>query len=63
MLRAIVRVLIDSQAWLYANQLKLQAKLSDPTAIVSEADFERWQAEWKQETAALIKEQEDHEQE
>lgn len=54
MLRSIIRVLIDSQAWLYANQLKLQARVESPGAIVTDEDFERWQDEWKRETAKLI---------
>jgi len=54
MIRAIIRVIIDAQAWLYANQLKLQARVESPGAIVTDEDFERWQDEWKRETAKLI---------
>lgn len=59
MLRSIIRVLIDSQAWLYANQLKLQAKVESPGTIVTDEDFERWQTEWKEETVRLIEMQDD----
>lgn len=58
MLRSIIRVLIDAQAWLYANQLKLQARIESPGTVVTDEDFERWQDEWKRETAKLIEEQE-----
>ena len=59
MIRAIIRVIIDAQAWLYANQLKLQARVESPGTVVTEEDFERWQDEWKRETAKLIEAQGD----
>lgn len=63
MIQAILRVIIDAQSWLYANQLKLQAKLDNPNAVVTDEDFERWQTEWKTETVKLIEGQEQSEQE
>lgn len=58
MTRAILRVVFDSMAWLYANQLKLQAKMNDPTTVVTEDQFALWENEWKRETTTLIQEQE-----
>lgn len=49
---SLVRVLIDGQAWLYANQLRLQ-KISEG-GTVTEAEFQKWQDDWKQETINLV---------
>lgn len=47
---ATLRVLIDGQAYIYALYKRQQAG----EAIITEADFQSFQDEWKQETAALI---------
>ena len=58
----LVKVLLDGQAWLYANQLKLQRKSEGME--VTHDQFREWEAEWKRTTADLImmEEQESNEQ-
>lgn len=52
MYKAIARVIIDGQAWLYANQLRLQAKMGNQET--SEETFKVWQDEWKAESSQQI---------
>lgn len=57
MLKAILKAIIDGQAWLYANQLRLQAKFDGGDHIViTEDQMEAWQDEWKTETDRIIRE-------
>lgn len=48
----ILKILIDGQAWLYANQLKLQHRMNG--AEVTEAQFKAWEDEWKRTTDELF---------
>ena len=56
MTAAVLRVIFDGMAWLYANQLKLQARLTDPNAVVTEEQFQAWRDEWANETRRQLRE-------
>lgn len=49
---AILRILFDGQAWLYANQLKLQRKIDGQET--TEKEFQAWENEWKETSTKLI---------
>lgn len=64
MLKALLKTIIDGQAWLYANQLRLQAKFDGGDHIViTEEQMETWQDEWKTETERIAIELGDEEDE
>lgn len=46
---ATLKVIIDGQAWLYANFLSSQAQ-----APVTQEQFEEYENDWKQSTAELV---------
>lgn len=51
-IEALIRIIIDGQAYLYAQHYKLMAELMGRD--VGEAELEEWQDEWKSQTAELV---------
>ena len=49
---ATLKVIIDAQAWLYAELLLTKAELRGATT--TQEQFEEYEHQWKKETAALI---------
>lgn len=49
---ATLKVIIDGQAYLWAHQRQQESELLG--GDVSPTQFEKWEAEWKEESANLI---------
>ena len=57
MIRLLLKVVVDGQAWLYANQKRLEAKMQDSNFIMTDDLWESWQDEWKTTTQELLEEE------
>ncbi len=51
-IKASIQVLMDGQAYLYAQFFRLQAEMLGKE--VSDEEFMKWQDEWKEQGAELI---------
>ena len=58
MIRLLLKVVVDGQAWLYANQKRLETKMQDPAFVMTDDLWESWQDEWKTTTQELLEEEE-----
>lgn len=52
-IEALIKVVIDGQAYLYAQHFKLMAELMGQE--ISEEEFQKWEDEWKEQTSELVK--------
>jgi hypothetical protein len=51
-IKASIQVLMDGQAYLYAQFFRLQAEMLGKE--ISDEEFMKWQDEWKEQSAELI---------